>query len=366
MNNRVSLPRNLFRIKNKGTRALSKENYIANKQQMNIQNKGLRLPFHKPFKNITNILPLIDDKEVSKRAKKIKSLIESKNRNLNSILNNSFSIRESTIENIVVLVNLKKKDNNAIANNPQECIEYKKEINDYVLSIEDKYMADPHSIEKQKDITNRMRSILVDWLIDVNIRFNLSSETFFLTISIVDRYIEKKQIKKDFLQLLGVTASLIASKYEEIYPPEVNDYVYITDNAFNRNQILSMEQDVLHILDFNLNIPSSNRFLQTYLKRANSTKETAYLAQYFLELILVKGIPMFKPSQMAAAALYSAYKITKEENNLEKITKYEEKNLELCIENMITVAKDAINASLQAVRKKYSKEKYLKVALLIS
>ena len=242
MNNRVSLPRNLFRIKNKGTRALSKENYIANKQQMNIQNKGLRLPFHKPFKNITNILPLIDDKEVSKRAKKIKSLIESKNRNLNSILNNSFSIRESTIENIVVLVNLKKKDNNVIANNPQECIEYKKEINDYVLSIEDKYMADPHSIEKQKDITNRMRSILVDWLIDVNIRFNLSSETFFLTISIVDRYIEKKQIKKDFLQLLGVTASLIASKYEEIYPPEVNDYVYITDNAFNRNQILSIDR----------------------------------------------------------------------------------------------------------------------------
>ena len=86
-----------------------------------------------------------------------------------------------------------------------------------------------------------MRAILVDWIIEVHLKFKLLPETLFITVSLIDRYLEQTQIKRTNLQLVGVTAMLIASKYEEIYAPEVRDFVYITDNAYTKDEILLME-----------------------------------------------------------------------------------------------------------------------------
>ena len=83
-----------------------------------------------------------------------------------------------------------------------------------------------------------MRAILVDWIIEVHLKFKLLPETLFITVSLIDRYLEQIQIKRTNLQLVGVTAMLIASKYEEIYAPEVRDFVYITDNAYTKEEIL--------------------------------------------------------------------------------------------------------------------------------
>ena len=80
-----------------------------------------------------------------------------------------------------------------------------------------------------------MRAILVDWIIEVHLKFKLLPETLFITVSLIDRYLEQIQIKRTNLQLVGVTAMLIASKYEEIYAPEVRDFVYITDNAYTKD-----------------------------------------------------------------------------------------------------------------------------------
>ncbi len=66
-----------------------------------------------------------------------------------------------------------------------------------------------------------MRAVLVSWLIEVHMKFKLLPETLFLTVNLIDRYTEKKQVSRTNYQLLGVTAMLIASKYEEIYAPEV-------------------------------------------------------------------------------------------------------------------------------------------------
>jgi G2/mitotic-specific cyclin-B, other len=79
-----------------------------------------------------------------------------------------------------------------------------------------------------------MRSILVDWLIEVHLKFKLLPETLFITVSIIDRFLEKVRVQKSRLQLVGVTALFIASKYEEIYPPELKDFVYITDGAYKK------------------------------------------------------------------------------------------------------------------------------------
>jgi hypothetical protein len=83
-----------------------------------------------------------------------------------------------------------------------------------------------------------MRAILVDWIIEVHLKFKLLPETLFITVSLIDRYLEQVQIRRSNLQLVGVTAMLIASKYEEIYAPEVRDFVYITDTAYTKDEIL--------------------------------------------------------------------------------------------------------------------------------
>jgi cyclin B len=95
----------------------------------------------------------------------------------------------------------------------------------------------PVYMEDQQYINERMRSILVDWLVEVHLKFKLVPETLYLTINIIDRYLAKTEVTRPKLQLVGVTALLIASKYEEIYPPELRDLVYICDRAYSKNEV---------------------------------------------------------------------------------------------------------------------------------
>lgn len=88
-------------------------------------------------------------------------------------------------------------------------------------------------------------------------KFKLLPETLFLTVSIIDRYLEKVSVNRKDLQLVGITAMLIASKYEEIYPPEVKDFIFITDKAYTMSQVLRMEGDILVTLNFRLSVPTS-------------------------------------------------------------------------------------------------------------
>ncbi len=90
-----------------------------------------------------------------------------------------------------------------------------------------------------------MRAILIDWLVEVHLKFKLVPESLYLTVNLIDRYLEREQVNRQKLQLAGVTAMLIACKYEEIYPPIVRDFVYITDNAYTKEEILAMERRML-------------------------------------------------------------------------------------------------------------------------
>jgi hypothetical protein len=95
----------------------------------------------------------------------------------------------------------------------------------------------PLYMESQLHINERMRSILVDWLVEVHLKFKLVPETLYLTINLIDRYLTKREVSRPKLQLVGVTSLLIASKYEEIYPPELRDLVYICDRAYSKNEV---------------------------------------------------------------------------------------------------------------------------------
>ena len=118
------------------------------------------------------------------------------------------------------------------AHDPQACAEYAVEIFHTLRVTEQINSSSPSYMSIQSDINEKMRGILIDWLVEVHLKFKLVPETLFLTVNIIDRYLAKEQVNRQRLQLVGVTAMLVACKYEEIYPPIVKDFVYITDNAY--------------------------------------------------------------------------------------------------------------------------------------
>ena len=120
-------------------------------------------------------------------------------------------------------------------------------------------------MENQPQITERMRSILIDWIIEVHFQFKLNTESLFLAINMIDRYLEKVMVSKENLQLVGVSAMLIACKYEEIWPPLIKDYIHMCDNAYDKEQIINMELSMLAELDFNVDFVSSNCFLERFV-----------------------------------------------------------------------------------------------------
>lgn len=135
----------------------------------------------------------------------------------------------------------------------------------------------------QKDINHRMRSILVDWLVEVHYKYSLQPPTLWLCVNMMDRYLERKSIPRNRLQLLGVTSLLVACKFEEIYPPDVRDCISITDNAYSRDDVLSMEQSLLQVLDYQLCVPTGYHFLTRYLNLINASDRLRFLAFYYAE-----------------------------------------------------------------------------------
>jgi cyclin B len=129
-------------------------------------------------------------------------------------------------------------------------------------------------MKNQTFVNERIRSILVDWLVDQHLKFKLVPETLFLTVNLIDRYLVKTDVPRRKFQLVGVTALFIASKYEETFPLplDLQDLVDICDTAYSRNDILDMEETILNKLEYKISIPSAYAFLARYLKAAHADK----------------------------------------------------------------------------------------------
>lgn len=190
---------------------------------------------------------------------------------------------------------------------PLMVAEYVVEIFEYLKKLEVATRPNANYMEHQDDLEWKMRGILVDWLIEVHTRFHLLPETLFLAVNIIDRFLSTKVVQLDRLQLVGVTAMFIASKYEEVLSPHVANFRHVADDGFTEEEILSAERYVLSALDYDLSYPNPMNFLRRISKADNYDIQTRTLGKYLMEISLLDHRFMdYLPSHVAAASMYLA------------------------------------------------------------
>ncbi|WIA17786.1 hypothetical protein OEZ85_009299 [Tetradesmus obliquus] len=177
----------------------------------------------------------------------------------------------------------------------------------------------------QQEVDAHKRLVLVDWLIEVVDEFVLSQESLYLAISLLDRFLSMQAVPRCQLQLLGVTCLWVASKYEEVLPPALQDFVEITDNSYEAADLIRMESLLLRQLHYELAVPTPLHFLHQLLSHAQAEEfggasprgpcqpanpeqaRLQHLAEYLLELALLTPETLrYRPSVVAASALQLA------------------------------------------------------------
>ncbi|PWA01387.1 hypothetical protein BB558_002514 [Smittium angustum] len=171
----------------------------------------------------------------------------------------------------------------------------------YMKELENSMMPKDNYMDRQPELAWSMRTILVDWLVQVHDRFRLLPETLFLTVNFVDRFLSIKTVQMHKLQLVGAVSLLLASKYEEIQVPSISEIVYMTENAYTADEVIRAERYVLRMLNFDLGWPGPMSFLRRISKADDYDLSTRTLAKYLLEVTLMDEYFISVPCSMAAA-----------------------------------------------------------------
>jgi G2/mitotic-specific cyclin 1/2 len=209
-------------------------------------------------------------------------------------------------EKAELLANIKSLDEEDL-DDPLMVAEYANEIFDYLRDLEVRSVPNADYMSHQDDLEWKTRGILIDWLIEVHTRFHLLPETLFLAVNIIDRFLSEKVVQLDRLQLVGITAMFIASKYEEVLSPHVENFKKIADDGFSEAEILSAERFILSTLNYDLSYPNPMNFLRRVSKADNYDIQSRTIGKYLTEISLLDHRFMsFRPSHVAAASMYLA------------------------------------------------------------
>uniref|UniRef100_A0A3P8UBN1 G2/mitotic-specific cyclin-B2 n=1 Tax=Cynoglossus semilaevis TaxID=244447 RepID=A0A3P8UBN1_CYNSE len=247
------------------------------------------------------------------------------------------------------------------------CPEYAKDIFDYLKRREEKFVLDNY-MHKQPTLSTEMRAILVDWLVEVQENFELYHETLYLAVKLTDQYLSQTVIQREMLQLLGSTCMLIASKLEERSPPCVDDFLYICDDAYKKEELITMECNILQTLSFDINIPIPYRFLRRYAKCVNAGMDTLTLARFYCELSLLDmDLVTERGSALASACLLMAL-LSKDLGGWSPILQfhsgYQLSDLAPVVRKLYITLSAPPDEKLKAVRNKYSHKVFFEVASL--
>ncbi|KAF2302900.1 hypothetical protein GH714_010748 [Hevea brasiliensis] len=254
--------------------------------------------------------------------------------------------------------------------NQLEVAEYVHDIYQFYWVSEAQNLSLANYMSILTEITPQMRGILINWLIEVHFKFELMQETLYLMVILLDQYLSQVQIKKNQMQLVGLTALLLASKYEDFWHPRIKDLLSISAQSYTRDEMLAMEKLILKKLKFRLNTPTPYVFMLRFLKAAQTDLESqlGHLSFYLIELSLVEYEALkFKPSMLCASAIYVA-RCTLQDPAwtplLAKHTRYEVSQIRNCAEMILGFQKAARTSHLKVTYEKYMRPDLSSVATL--
>jgi cyclin B len=221
----------------------------------------------------------------------------------------------------------------------------------------------------QTEVRDTQRAFLLEWIIDVHRKFKLKPETLYVAQFIIDKYLSREKILNKQLHLLGVTTLLISTKYEEIYPPDLRDFLTVSENKFTKAQVIEMEKQILTALEFQLTAPSPYRFLQRFrqLSPLLDDDEVFFYAQYILEISLLEAsFLQFKPSELAAAAQILSCKQLKSAEvwtpEMQELTMYSAQDLAEVVKEVRLFCHEINPKFISILKYKFSKAEYRKVS----
>ncbi|KAI5172632.1 G2/mitotic-specific cyclin 2 [Nematocida sp. LUAm3] len=208
---------------------------------------------------------------------------------------------------------------------------------EYVESILKKYqevevclMPNPEYMRFQEELRWAMRTVLVEWIIDVHCKLNLLPETLYLAINLIDRFLSARVVSIGKLQLVGVSGVLVASKFQEVSSPSIETFVVLTDRSFTENEILRAEKYMLHCLEYRIDYPSP----LNWLRRCSRSKSVEWMANILLDISLLdEQYISYVPSIMGSACSYVAHILMKsgELDVFYHFCRYPMKTLSKCI-----------------------------------
>jgi cyclin A len=242
------------------------------------------------------------------------------------------------------------------------CLRYTPILDDFLQYSETEYRVSPDYMRPiQKDITPSMRAILVDWLIEVADEFGFRSETLFLCINYLDRYLSVQQVPRSKLQLVGIVCLIIAAKFEEIQVPRIEEFVFLSDNTCTREEVFAVEVHVLAKLSYFLVAATAYSFLSKYLTFINVCITAKLgidkLSNHLIRLAALDyGMLKYSPSLVAASAVCLAlhtHQCTPWTFTLERITKRSiaEKEMQLCVADLHALFEHGSKPERAAFRK---------------
>ncbi|CAC21469.1 G1/S-specific B-type cyclin Cig2 [Schizosaccharomyces pombe] len=255
-----------------------------------------------------------------------------------------------------------------LSSNPLMAEEYAPEIFEYIRKLDLKCLPNPKYMDQQKELTWKMREILNEWLVEIHSNFCLMPETLYLAVNIIDRFLSRRSCSLSKFQLTGITALLIASKYEEVMCPSIQNFVYMTDGAFTVEDVCVAERYMLNVLNFDLSYPSPLNFLRKISQAEGYDAQTRTLGKYLTEIYLFDhDLLRYPMSKIAAAAMYLSRRLLRRGPWTPKLVEssggYEEHELKEIAYIMLHYHNKPLEH--KAFFQKYSSKRFLKASIFV-
>jgi len=166
---------------------------------------------------------------------------------------------------------------------------------------------------QEKEISPKMRTKLVEWMIQLADEIKLGYKTKQMAIIIIDIILSKLKIHKKYLQLLGITTIFIVVKAEESFIYNLTHACDHCANAYTREEVSAMEMLILKTLKWKLQFPTPGEIARRLVQLANQALGVNLPKFFkkidnFIDLIISDyDISLFSPTAIACAAVMCAF-----------------------------------------------------------